>query len=279
MTTPWTEYMRRRVKHEEKNIPWWVNNKVTLNDFCVDHEILAPQIFERWDHPSKIDFSQLPEVFVLKPNLMSSSRGVMVIRVQADGTYFDSLKGRTLTFGDILTEQTKLFEEAKYKKSYRIFAEEVVLDAKDPTKIPLDYKIYCFYDKPVLVQQIDRNSKPTSTSFFDRNFEKMDIEGKITSSWKHYQLGPVAPPATANQMLSIAGRLTQAIETPFMRVDMYNSTRGPLVGELTPAPGGPYHGILYKFTDEYDQELGREWEAALERISADKKAAEGKTRF
>lgn len=276
MAVPWTEYIRQRIKHEEKGTPWWVNNKTTLNQFCVENDIPAPTIFKIWDEPSKIDLADLPEVFVLKPNLMSSSNGVMVLRVLPDGKYFDSLSGETVTFETIVERQAALFEKTKYKKSYRVFAEELILDAKDPTMIPLDYKIYCFYDKPVLIQQIDRNVKPTSTAFFSGDFAPLDLESTIESRWKHYQLGAPKIPATARQMLLIAGNLTKKIKTPFMRVDMYNSTRGPLVGELTPAPGGPYHGTLYKFTEAYDLELGHQWEEAIERIrSNDHATAEG----
>lgn len=269
MSVPWTEYMRRRVKHEEKGTPWWVNNKTTLNAFCVENGIPAPSIFRVWDDPAKIEFNALPEVFVLKPNLMSSSSGVMVLKALGGGDYYDSLNAQTVTLETVIDQQAALFEKTKYKKSYRVFAEELVLDAKNPALIPLDYKIYCFYDRPMLVQQIDRNVEPTATAFFDGNFTALDLDSKIESRWKHYQLGEPMIPATAQQMLEIAGRLTKQVRTPFMRVDMYNSTRGPLVGELTPAPGGPYHGALYKFTEAYDMELGDEWAKASERIERD----------
>lgn len=250
-------------------MPWWVNNKTTLNAFCVDNGVPAPQIFREWNDPLDIELSGLPDVFVLKPNLMSSSQGVMVLRALGKGKFFDALKSRTLTLREIIEEQSAILEKSKFKKSYRLFVEEVVIDAKDFSRIPVDYKVYCFYDKPMLVQQINRNHRPTSTAFFDSNFEELDLASNITSNWKHYQLGDLDVPATADQMLSIASTLTKAIRTPFMRVDIYNSTRGPLVGELTPAPGGPYHGTLYKFTERFDGLLGLEWERALERIQRD----------
>ena len=72
MNTIWTQYMADRIKHVEKRVPWWVNNKSTLNQFCLDNEIPAPIVFKQWESPEKADFSGLPERFVLKPNLMSS---------------------------------------------------------------------------------------------------------------------------------------------------------------------------------------------------------------
>mgnify|MGYP001167134534 FL=1 len=71
------------------------------------------------------------------------------------------------------------------------------------------------------------------------------------------------------EMLSIAARLSSLLKTPFISVDMYESTRGPVVGELTPAPGGPYYKKMYEFSQNYDIELGKAWERAEQRISAE----------
>lgn len=270
MTKPWTEFMKERVTHVEKNIPWWVNNKVTLGKFCAENDVPFPTVFKVWEDPEEIEFTGFPERFVLKPNLMSSSSGVMVLTKLGDGTYHEALTRKAVTMDDIVQEQVRCLEKATYKKSFRVFAEELIVDARNPLTVPVDYKVYCFYDKPVLIQQIDRNVKPTGTAFFDGRFQPLDLGGKIESEWKHYQLVDHVRPGTAEMMLAIASRVTKLIKTPFMRVDLYNSTRGAVVGELTPAPGGPYHGTLYKFSENYDQELGREWFDALTRIEADK---------
>lgn len=269
MTKPWTEFVHERITHVEKKTPWWVNNKVTLSDFCAANGIPSPTVFKVWKDPSEIDFTGFPERFVLKPNIMSSSAGVLVLRKLDDGTYYESLTKKTLTLDDIIAEQTRCLEKTTYKKTFRIFAEEIIVDARNPQFVPADYKVYCFYDKPALIQQIDRNVKPTGTAFFDGNFQPLELKGRIESSWKHYQLIDPVYPGTAKSMLEITSRITKLIKTPFMRVDLYNSTRGALVGELTPAPGGPYHGTLYKFTEAFDLELGQEWHDAVRRIESD----------
>lgn len=269
MNTIWTQYMADRIKHVEKRVPWWVNNKSTLNQFCLDNEIPAPIVFKQWESPEKADFSGLPERFVLKPNLMSSSAGVMILHGVGNDQYYDSMSKSTMSKQEIIDKQTELYQKSKYKKSYRLMTEEIVMDARDPNRIPIDYKVYCFYDEPVLIQQIDRNIERTGTSFFDGQFQPFNLEGRIESDWKHYQLIEPIRPGIADEMLRISAKLTKAIKTPFMRVDLYNSTRGALVGELTPAPGGPYHGTLYKFTEQYDLELGKKWADALARIEKD----------
>lgn len=269
MARSWTEFIHDRITHVEKNVPWWVNNKVTLSEFCASNGVPTSTVFKVWKDPSEIDFNGFPERFVLKPNIMSSSAGVMVLSQIDDHTYLESLTQTAVTMDDIISTQNRCLDKTTYKKQFRVFAEEIVVDAKNPQSIPADYKVYCFYDKPVLVQQIDRNTKPTGTAFFDGKFQPLELDGKIESNWKHYQLVDPVRPGTAESMLATALRVTTLVKTPFMRVDLYNSTRGALVGELTPAPGGPYHGTLYKFSEQFDLELGEEWDDALKRIKLD----------
>ena len=271
MNKSWTQFLSERIEDEANNGPWWINDKVLLNQFCLANNIPAPIIFKQWTAPKDFDPIGLPERFVLKPNMMSSSAGVMVLERLDDGTYFDVMADSRLSVQEIIDKQAALLVRVKDKESYRLLAEELITDARLSHKIPLDYKVYCFYDKPVLVQQIDRNVAPTGTTFFDGQFNPLELAGRIESTWKYYQpVDPVAP-SNADEMLAISVAITKAIETPFMRVDLYDSTRGSLVGEVTHAPGGPYYGVLYSFTDAYNIELGREWVDALGRIRADGK--------
>ena len=70
-------------------------------------------------------------------------------------------------------------------------------------------------------------------------------------------------------MLDVASKISIIINSPFISVDMFSSSSGggAVIGELTPAPGGPYYGDMYKFTESFDLELGQEWETALTKIS------------
>jgi hypothetical protein len=64
-------------------------------------------------------------------------------------------------------------------------------------------------------------------------------------------------------MVELAERLSAIIGRPFLRIDLFESERGPVLGEFTPRPGPPE-----VFVPEIDEELGRLWEQAEQRLFA-----------
>jgi len=60
-------------------------------------------------------------------------------------------------------------------------------------------------------------------------------------------------------MLHLASSVSIASQTPYVSVDCFSTTNGPLVGELTFASGGPYFGGMYVFKSEWDEFLGSLW--------------------
>lgn len=269
MQLPWTALMKDRITGKERNTPWWVNNKLKLHEFCEQNGFPMPELLAVWESPEQLDLSNMPDSFVVKPSVMHSTQGVMLLSRKDDGLFFDALKGRTLSEEQILAEQVATFEKCRLKKSYRLIVEELITSGDPSAPIPFDYKIYCFYDQVALIQQIDRNHRPTRVFFFDENFRPLELEGRIESDWKKYHLGEPKLPDQWDRMISIASGVAKKVATPFVRVDMFSAARGPVIGELTAAPGGAYHGDTYRFTDEFDQLLGQYWYQAQERIQAD----------
>lgn len=268
MVLTWTEWQKRRLSGEEQSIPWWVNDKLKLSQFCAESGLPSPDILFVWDDPSDISLVDAPDVFVLKPSVMHSAWGVMVLnRTSEPDVFYESLSGRTLNDEQIKTEQSAVYERCKYKSEYKVFIEEKVVGQAPQQGIPFDYKVYCFFDKPMLIQQIDRNFKPMRTVWFDGDFEPLNIDGRIESEWKAVNYGEHVRPTHWREMLTVASRATVILRTPFMSVDMYSSTRGPLIGEMTPAPGVPYYGEWYRFTPAFDAELGMAWALAERRIA------------
>lgn len=64
-----------------------------------------------------------------------------------------------------------------------------------------------------------------------------------------------------HEMLQVAKRVSRALDTPFISVDLYASPSGPVVGELTPTPGGAYFGV-WRFRPFFNQQLGDAWTRA-----------------
>lgn len=261
----WTDRIRDRRENRESNIPWWVNDKLRLAEFCHGNDIPFPETIATWRHPGEVDLSVAPRSFVLKPSVMFSMWGVMVLERIADDLYFDSMSDRALTSQQIAAEQTLVYDRCKYKSSYRIFIEERVVDEEGGYAVPRDFKLLCFYDQVKLVWLIDRNGSKPAYGWYDQNFSLLPRTAVVHEEDKlEYAVADV--PSSALDMVDIAARLTTLLRTPFMRVDMYATTRGAVVGELTPSPGIIGYGTPARLSDELDLALGEEWTKALSRI-------------
>lgn len=265
----WTERIGQRNTGKEESVPWWVNDKYKLHKWAAENNLPMPELLRAWKTPNELDLSELPSRFVLKPSVMFSSKGVMLLEQLPSGNYWDSLQDRELTAESIQTEQLEVFEKCKYKGSYRLLAEERIESTVDEQQIPLDYKIHSFYGQAHLIQQINRNPSPARYAFFDGDFEELDLDQNIVSDWKKRPKDEPVRPQSWKEMLEIGERVSKLLATPFMRVDMFLGDNGPIIGELTPSPGDAFYRNNYTYTEDFDQELGRKWDEAERRISED----------
>ena len=199
----------------------------------------------------EIDFSKLPQSFVLKTN--HDCGGVVLVKDKS--TFLKDSK----TFNEAMTKLTNhlntnfytLYREWHYKDiEPRIFAEEMLVEtnANGEAKVPSDYKIHCFGKTQYIQVDADRFVEHTR-SIFDENWNVMPFSLCYPQSTT-----PPSKPLNLMTMLTIATRLSM----PFamLRVDLYNIQGKIIVGELTFTHGGGTE----KFTpNEWDKKLGDLW--------------------
>lgn len=255
----WQEFMIARVQGEEQGVPWFVHDKLKCYRFLEEHGIPTATVEREWDSPEQIDLTGLDGEFVLKPTLQSSMKGVMVLTKTADG-YYDSLRRRTLSEDEIIEEQTSMFNETK-AAGKKVIVERKIKDAEG-FGIPRDFKAYSFGGEVALILEINRNTKPSSVSWFDGNFQPL-TDDRVTSNPQFVNEVPAVRPAAADALLELARRTSAVIPSPFASIDMYSTEDGPMVGEITLAPGGLYHGQHFKLSTEQQARMGRMWERAL----------------
>lgn len=266
--TKWTDKIKARNAGEEKNAPWWVNDKLKLHKWAKENNLPMPEVYRTWDTPEELDLDNLPAKFVLKPSVMFSSWGVMLLELMPNGNYWESLKNRELSVEQIKKEQLQAYDRCKYKKAYRLMVEERIDSPEAGQDIPLDYKAFSYFGEVHLVQQINRNHKPIRINFFDGNFNGLDLDSNIVTDWTGRQIDPLVKPQEWERLLQIAREVTVKLATPFMRVDMYVGDNGPIIGELTPSPGDAFYGNNYRFAESLDLFLGEQWVDAERRIEA-----------
>jgi hypothetical protein len=119
--------------------------------------------------------------------------------------------------------------------------------------LPKDYKLYCFHGQPRFIQVIDRLNG--NQVWYDENWTPQRDQMQLA-----YRIGrPKPKPNCLDELLFWATRLSKAYEYPFVRIDLYVTTRGVVFGEFTHTPfAGPSR--LY-YTPFANRRMGMLWSA------------------
>ena len=192
--------------------------------------------------------------FVIKPNSSRSAIGCHPLVRDGEGFFLDVRSGRR--FRHDLLAPTLRGELIRGRDDAWI-VEELLLPADGSTSVIEDYKLYCFGGKVELI-------------FYKRPLpgDKLGVRHWYTRDWvpvtpgdRHYPPRPFAPIHGA--------RLVEAAETassqlcyPFIRIDLYDASRGVVLGEFTPGPGR-----AYCFNEAWNPRLVALWHEAARAIA------------
>ncbi|GAA3287765.1 ATP-grasp fold amidoligase family protein [Nesterenkonia halobia] len=236
---------------------------VKLRNYALaqSHGIAVPTVHAVWDSPEAVDLSGIDaERLVLKADRGHSGRAVIPLERDADGWH--TLDGaETLVDG---RPTSQMIDRLRSGGAGPYFAEQFLASETGET-LPADIKVYTCYGEilQVLVMQTDGVDAHERGAFTRRYF---DADGE--------SLGRVLPRVTLSsdmprpepweELLDAARRLSVAVGRPFVRVDLYTTDRGPVLGELTPTPGGIQ---LYRL--DHDLAMGAAWADAEVRLERD----------
>lgn len=223
--------------------------------------VRVPQQYATFQGPDEVDFDKLPDRFVLKADNMASKRGVYLLQ-RRDGGYYDVFRRKLLSRDWYLKDLRAVLKEQRRSPRTLIHAEEFIVGENGADQIPFDYKLYTFDGEVQYILQVDRNTRPEVGAFFRRGFTPLEA-GMIT--YGTLAQGTPVRPRNWEQMLAVARRVSEHLDAPFIRVDLYTSGDDVILGELTPKPGGPFYGSQLRFSDAFDLELGGYWRQAVER--------------
>lgn len=226
--------------------------------------VRVPEQYATFESPDAVDFDRLPDRFVLKADNMASKRGVYLLQRRGEG-YFEIYRRKLLSRDWFIKDMKASLKEQERPDKTLVHAEEFIIGENGADQIPFDYKLYTFDGVVEYILQVDRNTRPQQGAFFRRGFTPME-DGMIT----YGTLAPGRPvrPRNWQQMLDVARRVSEHLDVPFIRVDLYTSGEDVIMGELTPKPGGTYYGSQMRFSDAFDLEMGGYWRKAIERRGA-----------
>jgi hypothetical protein len=202
-------------------------------------EYLFP-ILGAWKSFDDIDFSALPDSFVLKCTHDSGS-----VKIIKDKGTINREELKSFFDGRMKVNAYNMGREYPYKDvEPRIIAEKFM--SSSDGKAPRDYKFFCFDGEPkIMFVATDRETDVTHT-LFDMNFKQLDID------YIHrHAPEKLEKPETFEQMKEIARVLSKGMK--FVRIDLYELDREIYFGEFTFFPAG---GFWLMKPDAWEQKLG-----------------------
>lgn len=203
-------------------------DKYRVRDFVrekLGEEYLIP-LLGVWDVPEDIDFTALPNQFVLKCN-HNSGLGMCIC---TDKSKLDINRVKTDLHKGLAQDYYLTGREWSYKNVPRkIVAEKYMVDESG---IELkDYKIFCFNGEPKLIQVDFDRFKGHKRNLYSLDWQYIEGEIEFPTDPEHQ----IARPDCLEQMLDAARILSRGI--PHVRTDFYCIKGQVYFGELT-----FYHG-------------------------------------
>lgn len=202
-----------------------------------------------------VDWAGLPDEVALKPARATSGAGVHLLRREGD-RWRELGSGRSLSPDDIVAGYRRL--ERAGSVSPEVLLEELVVDPTCPDDPPIDYKVMTFYGEVGLIEvkRRRRGARGGCWKVFDSSWRslKNPFNDYVTDE-------SISPPVHADGILDLASRVSLAVPRPYLRIDLYEDAAGPLLGEVTPEPGGDLD-----IRPDVDAHLGALWEEAEVRL-------------
>ena len=190
----------------------------------IGEEYIIPTL-QIYSSMEEIDFDTLPRQFVLKCT-HNSGCGMYICR---DKLAMDEVKVRKSLRKGLREDYFIKTREWPYKNvPRRIIAEQYMSDIGLDL---VDYKFFCFGGKAEYCQVITNRSTNETIDFYDREWNHLPFIGLMSTA----QNAPTAQkaPIKYNQMVAIADKLAERINTPFVRIDLYNFSGKIYFGEIT----------------------------------------------
>lgn len=259
----WTDFSSLRWRRAD--VPASNLGKIAFEQFTKSNDLPCLSVLQTFASADQLSLANLPDHFVLKPASLWSGTGVMLLhRISGLDLWFDAKSGKVTTGAEVIASCKRL--EVRLGKPIAFMIEERALDENPANTVPLDYKVFTFHGVTKFVLQVDRNHTPARMAFFDGSFEPI-LDDRVTISDENAQTrGAHRKPACADALLALARDVTLKLSAAFISVDCYATPNGPVLGELTHTPGGPWFGRMYAFSDQFDAELGAAWRDANTRI-------------
>ena len=220
-------------------------DKYLVRDYItkkIGEEYLVP-LYGVYDSFDKIDFSTLPEKFVIKCN--HDSGGLVICK---DKSNLDIEKAREKINKCLKRNYYYSSREWPYKNVKPQIIIEKYMENSNGCGELSDYKIFCFNGKPefTLVCSERFSSDNMCETFFDNHWNLMSLTEN-----NHRVDKTIVKPKNFELMKKLASKLSADI--PFVRIDFYEINNKLYFGEITFYPASGYEKFV---PEEWNEKFG-----------------------
>ena len=225
-----------------------LDNKLNSKYFVQKLGIKVAKLIWYGTDPALIPFESMPTSYVIKST--SGSRNEQVIPVNNGVNMFTR---KPISASEIKSFFENLCTREEFKGS-GIIVEEY-LTAGPGHNFPMEVKLFCFGGEPFCIQHVDRwtSSYYWYDKFWNPLRDQINLLGKIGARIKM--------PQNLDEIIKTGEILSKAYNSPFVRIDLYNTSEGLYFGEFTPTPVAGYARFYY--TPYANITFSRLWEKAL----------------
>lgn len=229
-----------------------------LNDKVADHTfarmlgVATPKVRAR--HVSIEDLVVTPGT-IIKPSVGEDSVGVFFVR--SDSSLM-SIRNRRIFRSAEDAFKALSRSHGSLNASTWIVEDAVLGEDRLPAR---DLKVYMFYGRLAMFIEISRGTREGGGNItYTYDADGRPIRYRATDSMPDHEVG------VPDRVVEMARRISSASPMPFLRVDFLLGADGPVLGEITPHPGGIYAGDA---DDLMDRRLGELFLDADARLTVD----------
>lgn len=237
--------------------------KQAAAQFARSHGLAVPEMLGEFDNFTNIQWQDLPDAFVIKPDYGSHSRGVLPL-VRRGDKYLDLLDVAhgPKSAAEVISYLEDLVSRNKVSRRGRI--EELVFSPHhDVDTVAPDVKLYCFYGEVGIIFVRTCNGSREDDNWTFRYFDASGNDlGAVPLDRRSDPTIP--PPLHLDELVAAGSKLSLALKVPYVRLDFFEHKEGIVFGEMEPSPGGWQH-----LKRGLDRRLGQMWLDAEIRISED----------
>lgn len=231
--------------HQREDIYPMLVDKYRVKDYISKEigEKYVIKTYGAWKTFDDIDFSELPEKFVLKCN--HDSGGIVICK---DKQTFDKAGARKLLEAHLKRNYFWHGREWAYKIVEPLILAEELLETDDGSDVK-DYKFFCFNGTAKIFKvDCDRFSQHKAY-YFDRDKTVLPFSERILKPNDY--CNPPKLPYNIEEMILLAEKLAK--DLLFARIDFYNVDGNIYFGEITLYPAS---GMDVFEPEEWDYKLG-----------------------